>query len=170
MYLIDQILSFRHRATTPKLARSPYLYLAFTLEYAIEFPLFVAYHPVTLTFPNNVATTLPLPTAGQAIVQLAIFFAVDWAFQFYVLRFFTVQTTSANSDHGNSEDDEAWTLAIDFIRPRGALLLTVAFVGAPSPLKEYTGRLHVLSMIGWTILRQSDCLWQSRELQKPVEG
>lgn len=164
LYLINQGLTSRDRAQKSDLARSSYLYLAFTLDYAIEFPLFVSYHPVTLVFPNNVATTLPLPTVSQMIAQLAIFFIIDWAFHFYVLRSFAVQTTKMDSNRSKSEDDEAWTLVIDFIRPRGALLLAVAFSGAPSPLNQYTGRLHVFAMVGWVILRQSDCLWGRKAL------
>lgn len=148
--------------------RSSYVYLAFTLEYAIEFPLFFAYHPTTLTFPSNVVTTVPLPTFSQSIVQLAVFFAIDWAFYFYVQRFLNMETRKADADPTETGDGDAFRLTMEFIRPRGALLLAVAFVGSPSPLNTYTGRLHVLSMVSWIILRHSGSLWESNELKSIV--
>ncbi len=150
--------------------RSSLAYLAFTFEYAIEFPLFLTYHPITLAFPSNVTTTIPLPTASQFVVQLAIFFLIEWAFQFYVLRFLSTEKRKADSNATEMDDGDAFHLAMEFINPRGTLLLTVVFVGSPSLLNEYTGRLHVLTMVSWINLRQLGNLWKNKESKSIVEA
>lgn len=160
--------SFCQPASPSELARSSYIYLAFTLDYAIEFPLFLAYHPTTLAFPNNVVNTIPLPTLGQSAAQVLVFFFWDWAFQFYVMRFLSLPNGREESGPKDPEDDDAFHLALEFIRPRGAVLIAIAIIGTPSPLNSYTGKLHVLSMVSWIVLRQLGGLLASHKLKKLV--
>lgn len=137
-----------------RLARSPIAYLAFTFDYAIEFPLFLVYHPTTLAFPDNIARIVLLPTTSQTLAQLLVFFFLNWAFQFYLLRFLSLPSGKADGGPNDPEAENAFQLALEFIRPRGAVLIAIAICGMPTPLNNFTGKLHMLSMVSWIILRQ----------------
>lgn len=167
---MHHVQRFSLSASASELARSSYIYLAFTLDYAIEFPLFLEYHPTALAFPNNFASAIPLPALSQSVAQLLVFFFLDWAFQFYVLRFFSLPTGREESSPKDPEDDDAFCLALEFIRPRGAVLIAIGVLGSPSPLRSYTGKLHVLSMVSWIVVRQMGGLWGSHKVKMVVRA
>jgi hypothetical protein len=129
--------------------------IALTLELTIEFPVFVAFHPTTLCYPGHINTNVPFPTLPHAFAQITTFFLVDSALKHYVLPFLAPdlagrQKTGSDLKRAAHPDElVAFDLATQFIRTRGALLLVIALLGTPSALSAYTGKFHVLSMVGW---------------------
>ena len=49
---------------------------------------------------------------------------------------------------------EPFSLAMEFMRPRGTLLIATTGLGVPSMLTWFTGKFHVISVIAWVTLRQ----------------
>ncbi|KAL9025657.1 MAG: hypothetical protein Q9180_007623, partial [Flavoplaca navasiana] len=168
LFIIARLRSYSEVASAADVAHAFYTYLAFTLDYAVEFPLFLAYHPTALAFPNHVVHTVPLLSVHQSVVQVLVFFLLDWAFQFYILRFLSLPDRTDQYGPKDAEADDAFKLALAFIRPRGALLIAIAVIGSPSPLNTYTGKLHVLSMVSWVTLSQLGGLFESQSVKKVV--
>lgn len=147
--------------------------LLLLLSPAFEFPFMFALHPVTLAYysqptvvpstsgiiPNN---TLPSPI--QLILQVAGYFVVQSLFAHYVLRFVTIPLTAEHPGAEKSEqDDEMLTaMVMDFVRPRGTLLLGVAAMGLPSVLNRVFGRLHPLAMVAWLVIDWIDGVVRGR--------
>lgn len=53
------------------------------------------------------------------------------------------------------EDGMAEDMMIQFVRPRGALLVAVALMGAPTAWTTYAGLLHPMAMAVWVALQQT---------------
>lgn len=132
--------------------------MALTLELAIEFPIFVAFHPTALSYPTHTTASVPFPAFPHVLAQVAVFFLIESALQRCVLRFVAPcaagkEKTGCDSKQALYLDDvAAFDLAMQFIRSRGALLLAMVVLGTPSALSPYTGKLHVLSMVGWAAM------------------
>ena len=133
------------------------------LDPAIEFPFIFAFHPTTVTY--RLRQNPRFPTNEQLLVQVAVFFAIELAFHNCVLRFIHIPTdvpdapyrpTSVVEYRGKEEleDEVAESLVVDFLRPRGTLLLAVGLLGMPTALTRYTGQLHPMAMAGWVALQQ----------------
>lgn len=134
----------------------------FVLDSAIEYPLFFAFHPVTLSSAGAgaAASSKPFPEVTQLAFQVAALYFVEYAFDHFVLRRIcfpsadsgpvsgrasksTKPPLSGNDDHGMCDD--AAHLAMEFFKPRGALLLAISV---------YYGAFHPLSMVTWAASRQ----------------
>ena len=133
------------------------------LEPAIEFPLIFAFHPTVMAY--NIGKSTNVPHLDQLVLQVAVFFAVELAFQKCLLRFINIapniadENCKSNDSIGtpklrNSHHEEAEDLVMDFVRPRGTLLLAVALLGMPTDLNRYTGQLHPLAMALWAVFEQ----------------
>jgi hypothetical protein len=115
-----------------------------------------ALHPVTLAYPSP--STRP-PSLFQLTFQVAGFFVIQILFTHYILRFIAISPagqgeplTKAVEPH---PDDEILTaIVMDFLRPRGTLLLGITAMGLPSRFTDLLGRLHPLAMVVWVVL---DC-------------
>lgn len=137
------------------------------LDNAIEFPIIFAFHPSTLIYKPQQSPGFP--DLGQLVLQVLVFFVIELAFQNWVLRFInisandssdgtrvackgglkTLQDKEAQNDEGIAE-----RLVMDFLRPRGTLLLAVALLSMPTALTTYTGQLHPVAVVGWVVLQQ----------------
>ena len=134
----------------------------------------LAFHPTTLNNNNN-QFLAPFPTALQLLLQVTVFFAVEAAFHACVLRFIQfprsnpldeiskvdritsvpIQTKGDARGNDTDHDDLAEALVMEFIQPRGALLIGVALLGMQTSwLTARTGVLHPMAMVLWVVTRQ----------------
>lgn len=106
------------------------------------------------------------PYMNQLVLQVLIFFAVGQAFENLILHFIHIHPGNSNSNckpRGLFEDtskeeasrDYAADLVMDFVKPRGTLLLAIALLGMSTPLNRYTGPPHPMAMVLWTVLDQT---------------
>ena len=125
------------------------------LDSAVEYPLFLTFHPTILAQGTKNFT---LPSNQQLLLQVFVFFAIEFAFQSCILRFIhinpeTPKTSGKSSvllDSTKGElSDDAENAVFDFLRPRGTLLLGIALLGAPSTLTEYTGNFSHMAVVLW---------------------
>jgi hypothetical protein len=142
--------------------------LMFVLDAAIEYPLFFAFHPVTLSSAGTDISGKLFPQTTQLALQLATLISVEYAFGHAVLSrvSFSAGDTAPSAADPNksaqsqlsdgSSDDGAANLAVEFLKPRGALLLAMAIPACSSPFSSYCGSFHPLSIALWAALRQ---LW-----------
>jgi hypothetical protein len=136
--------------------------LIFVLDSAIEYPLFLAFHPVTLSSAGAgaAASSKPFREATQLAFQVVALYFVEYTFGYFVLRRIcfpsadsvpvsekasksTQPSLSGHDDHGTCDD--AAHLAMEFLKPRGALLLAISVC---------CGAFHPLSMVIWAASRQ----------------
>jgi hypothetical protein len=135
--------------------------LVLVLDSAIEYPLFFAFHPVTLS--SSSSSIAIFPTITQLAFQILILYFIEYTFCHLALRRIsfppgdTAPTATSDSEKPLPEEnntDEAARLAMDFLRPRGALLLAMASPAVSMPFTAYCGAFHPLSMVAWAASRQ----------------
>ena len=134
---------------------------------AIEFPIIFAFHPSTLIYKPHQSPRFP--DLGQLVLQVLAFFVIEIVFQNWVLRFINISTEDTSDSTGvpckdvlktlqakeaQTNEGIAEQLVMDFLRPRGTLLLAIALLSMPSALTSYTGQLHPVAMVGWVVLQQ----------------
>ena len=133
--------------------------LLYVLDCAIEFPFIFAFHPMNQT--RHLPRTVPTPSDGQILLQVAVFFAVQMAFENSVLNYITVIPEAPATKHGSREmlvdsQEESCEAAeryvLMFLRPRGTLLLSVAILGTPSVLTDYSDKIHPMALVLWFAL------------------
>ncbi|KAF2202266.1 hypothetical protein GQ43DRAFT_480036 [Delitschia confertaspora ATCC 74209] len=138
-----------------------WLHIALTLDYAIEFPLFLVFHPSTLLYHCDVFSWATLPGPSQLILQLGVFFLVESALQKCVLDhvdIFSAPRPKEEKEKTNVKYDEdrlAARIVFDFIRPRATLLIVTWLLAGPRRLTAVTGPAHVTSMAWWVVLQQA---------------
>lgn len=124
---------------------------------AVEYPFIFALHPTVLT---NGVPTVHSHTDGQLLLQVVFFFAIEVAFQNCILSFVTITPESPATNGkisapvlgiGDEHLEDAENTVLDFLRSRGTLMLSIAFLGTFTPLTPCTGSLHPMAMILWTI-------------------
>ena len=147
------------------------------LDRTIEYPLIFTFHPTILSYSYRHQHPR-FPSAAELLAQIAVFFAIELLFQNCVLRFIYIPnldepniSTKSKAIAGplqqqdplegerqvnDRENNElARRLIMDFVRPRGTLLLAIALLGMPSmELARWTGRLHPIAMVYWVALQQ----------------
>ena len=102
-------------------------------------------------------------------MQVLVFFVIELAFQNWILRFVNIPANNSSDSTGlgckdvpkkvQTEEAQmnegiAERLLMDFLRPRGTLLLAIALLSMPTALTSYTGQLHPVAMVGWVVLQQ----------------
>ena len=126
------------------------------LDCAIEFPFIFAFHPMNQTWHSS--RTVSTPSDGQILLQVAVFFAVQAAFENSVLNYITVTPEEPATKYGSRKMlvdtqkercKEAEKYVLMFLRPRGTLLLSVAILGAPSVLRDYSNKIHPMALVLW---------------------
>jgi hypothetical protein len=138
-----------------------WLHIALTLDYAIEFPLFLSFHPSTLLYPRDVFGLETLPGPSQLIFQLGVFFLVESALQKCILKHVDIfPALGKREGKGKAkivcdEDRLAARIVFDFIRPRATLLIVTWLLAGPGRLTAVTGSVHVASMAWWVVLQQA---------------
>jgi hypothetical protein len=156
-----------------------WLHIALTLDYAIEFPSFLVFHPSTLLHPRDTLGWATLPGPSQLILQLGVFFLVEASLQKVVfaridifprpeLEVDTATQQTACDDHRlatriddkakhtwDDEDSLAARIVFDFIRPRATLLIVAWLLGGPGELTAVTGLAHAAPMALWVVLQQA---------------
>ena len=122
---------------------------------AIEYPLFLAFHP---TFLAQRHEGLTLSSNKQLLFQVVVFFAIEIAFQNCILNFTSIESELPESSRNITISPEilkeelfkdAEHAVFDFIRPRGTLLLGIAVIGSSTSLTQHTGSLHPLAVVFW---------------------
>ncbi|PSN59698.1 hypothetical protein BS50DRAFT_222605 [Corynespora cassiicola Philippines] len=138
-----------------------WLHVALTLDYAIEFPLFLFFHPITLLYHYDTFSWTALPGPSQLLLQLGVFFLVESALQKCVLDHVNIFPHAGQRD-GNGKkataDDEdrlAASIVFEFIRPRATLLIAAGLLGGVGRVAAVTGPAHVVSMASWVVLQQA---------------
>ena len=138
-----------------------WLHIALTLDYAIEFPLFLVFHPSTLLHPRDIFGWASLPGPSQLLLQLGVFFLVECALQKCILdnvHIFSSSVTEDGKTEGGvvcEEDALAARIVFDFIRPRATLLIVAWLLAGSGRLTAVTGPAHVGSMACWVVLQQA---------------
>ena len=134
--------------------------MALICDSAIEFPLFLTFHPTILTQSPAEPT---LPCNKQLLFQVVVFFAVEIAFQNCVLSFISIDPeTPRMSDKISVSPEntkrelsyEAENTVFDFLRPRGTLLLGIVILGASTTLTQHTGPPHPMAIVLWVGMGQ----------------
>lgn len=149
--------NIENKTTTQKAASiSHYIHLALGIDLAVEIPLFVAFHPVTLIFGTDFRAHFP--GMFQFLLQVLVLVLIEHSFHYWTLWFAGFLSSAATSKDFSVEnpDDLAhpFGLAMEFMRPRGTLLIAIAGLGIPSKLHSITGDFHVATVIAWVALRQ----------------
>jgi hypothetical protein len=127
---------------------------------ALEFPFMFVLHPVTLAYPPPTAN---VPSLVQLALQVGIFFAIQILFTHSMLRSIstsiveqssptTTKTIELCQPKPDPDDERLAAIVVDFLKPRGTLLLGIAAMGIPLKITEFLGRLHPLAMVAWVVL------------------
>lgn len=147
--------------------RAFWVRLFLILDNAIEFPFIFAFHPSTLIY--KVHQSPRFPDLEQLVLQVLVFFVIELAFQNCVLRFVNISTNGTSDStalmckdvpktlqakQAQINEEIAKRLVMDFLRPRGTLLLAIALLSMPTALTSYTGQLHPVAMVGWVVIQQ----------------
>ena len=126
-------------------------WLFLLLDYAVEFPTIIVFHPAVSRYGINVKASLP--TVWHLSIQVALCFVAEYMCCRHLPRIQSFLGFQSETDP--SDGDSASWLATEYTTPRVALLL---YLGAIAPLQSYWflgGRLHFASIVVWIILRQS---------------
>lgn len=118
--------------------------LVLTLDFAIEYPLILAFHPCTLTYPRDPFGRLDSPGFLKVAAQVGVCMVVEAVCQISLLR------CMANFP----KDDPAVRSTLQFLRSRAAILIVVGLLGIPSSVTAATGRFHAASMVVWILMQQ----------------
>jgi len=127
---------------------------------ALEFPFMFVLHPVTLAYPP---ATAHVPSLVQLALQVGVFFAIQILFTHSILRSISISIVEQSSPtttkaielcqpKPDPDDERLAAIVVDFLRPRGTLLLGIAAMGIPLKVTEFLGRLHPLAMVAWVVL------------------
>ncbi|KAL6719192.1 hypothetical protein ACLMJK_003429 [Lecanora helva] len=157
LLLLRQLLPF------PQTKEPIWIRLLLVLEPALEFPLIFAFHPVVIR--QDADRYAPLPPTDEIVLQVMAYFAIELAFQKCILRYIVIAPkvmeegpdsigTIKSSSLQQSYHGEAEKLVLDFIRPRGTLLMTLALLGTSTGFSKLIGQPHAMAMICWTALEQ----------------
>lgn len=161
--LTTLLLLLRRLLPVPQSNAPIWMRLLLVFEPAIEFPMIFAFHPMVMGHGAGIISRLP--RIDELVLQVVVFFAIELAFQEYVLRYIVISPKLAPGDsylggsikHSSLQDshhEEAENLVLDFVRPRGTLLMTIALLGTSTELNKYTGQPHPIAMVCWTALEQ----------------
>ena len=132
---------------------SHYIHLALGIDLAIEIPLMVSFHPATLLFGTSFGT--PFPSSMQITLQLLVLLVVERSFHYWTIWFLKLGGGPVEASCEAPEQFfEPFSLAMEFMCPRGTLLIATTGLGVPSMLTWFTGEFHVISIIAWVTLRQ----------------
>ncbi|OJD29372.1 uncharacterized protein BKCO1_8300026 [Diplodia corticola] len=140
----------RPRRHTP----SALTHLFLTLDFAIEYPLLLAFHPCTLAYPRDPFGRAELPSLPALVGQVCVCCAVEAACSLALARWsrMSLDKFPAAAAAGG---DPALRCTVLFLRPRAAVLLAAAVLGTPaSCVTRVTGRLHGVSMAVWILVQQ----------------
>lgn len=137
----------------PPAAFSDYVHLALGIDLAVEIPLIIAFHPATLLFGTSLGT--PFPSIIQITLQLLFLWGVE-IHLYYWTNWFLLSGEGQVEDSLKTPEQffEPFSLATEFIRLRGTLLIATTGLGVPSMLTHFTGKFHLISVIAWVTLRQ----------------
>lgn len=133
--------------------------LALGLDFAVEVPLIVAFHPSTQY--NGIAYGVPLPHPLQVFAHLIMFLAVEEVLKSQIHRFLPPCDGRVEKHSLNGLHSAVCGLSIDYVLPRGTLLVAITAVGRADLLSGITGRPHMFLVIVWVIFRQ---LWGHNSL------
>lgn len=146
---------YDHCLTSSRRSNSLWSTITLICDSAVEYPLFLTFHPTILAQSLPVSTS---PSNKQMVFQVAVFFAVEVAFQNCVLSFISIdpeppRTSGKTSiSPGNTKEklsEDAENAVFDFLRPRGTLLLGIAILGTSTTLTRHTGLLHPMAVVLW---------------------
>ena len=127
-------------------ARFDWAQLLLLLEYSVEFPFIVAYHPWAPA--RDARDPLQSPTDMAILGQVLVFWSVDWAVYQFFIRYYPLFSAEGSTS--------AYGIATEFTVSRTTLLLAIAIIQSPtllgfaSPLSE----IHFISVLGWMWLRR----------------
>ncbi|PVH95061.1 hypothetical protein DM02DRAFT_618153 [Periconia macrospinosa] len=135
---------------------SLWLHVALTIDYAIEFPLFLAYHPSTLLHARDVFGCGTLPGKSQQALQAGVLFLIEC----FLEKFILILILDPWHRCKDKEDMVAARLVLDFVRPRATLLIAVWILSGSGAhdhegLTATVGPVHVASMAWWVVLQQA---------------
>ncbi|CBF80554.1 hypothetical protein AN8439.2 [Aspergillus nidulans FGSC A4] len=147
------------------------LWLSFLLlaSTAIELPLILAFHPVTIAYPADI---LDLPSPGRLTLQVLGLFLMEGLCR-RLIRSLVLpvsfklrkemdedQDQEDGEDEHIAEDDIATNAVVDFSTARITLMVGSAILGMPrrGSLTGQLGKLHPLSVAGWAIV---DGTWRN---------
>jgi len=127
---------------------------------ALEFPFMFVLHPVTLAYPPPTAN---VPSLVQLALQVGTFFVIQILFTHSVLRSISASIVEQSSptttksielcqSQPDPDDERLAAIVVDFLKPRGTLLLGIAAMGIPLKITGFLGRLHPLAMVAWVVL------------------
>lgn len=132
---------------------SDYIHLALGIDLAVEIPLIIAMHPATLLSSTSFRT--PVPSIIQIILQMLVLWGVERSIYHWIKWcLLSGQGQIEGSLETPEQIFEPFRLAMEFMLPRGTLLIAAAGLGVPSMLTHFTGKFHVISVIAWVTLRQ----------------
>lgn len=126
--------------------------LALGLNFAVEFPLIVAFHPSTQY--HGIGYNVPFTHPLEVFTQFVILFAVEEVLKPQIHWYFPPCDSKLEKHSLDSSHSAACGLSIDYLLPRATLWLAIAAVGMASLLSGITGRLHMFSIVLWAVLRQ----------------
>ena len=127
-------------------ARYSWAQLLLLLEYSVEFPFIVAYHPWAPT--RDVRDPLQIPIDIAILGQILVFLSIEWAVYHFYVRYYPLFSAEGSTS--------AYGIATEFTISRTVLLLAIAIIQSPtllgfaSPLNE----IHFTSILGWICLRR----------------
>ena len=116
------------------------------LDYAVEFPFIVAYHPLTLTCH---ATKLQHPPTDNVVfTQVLLFFGVEWALYQLFVRYCPLFSIEGSTT--------AFRIATDFTVARTTVLVAISVIQAPSliGIGSHLGDFHFVTVVVWIFLRR----------------
>ncbi|KAI9836482.1 MAG: Methylsterol monooxygenase 1 [Sclerophora amabilis] len=134
--------------------RNLMIHIPLLVDFAVEFPLIVAFHPMTQILGSS--SDVPFPRGPELLTQMAVFFVVEWASRPWVDRMLSdvVLTSNKGGPGTNAPQDSALMLSSAFISPRLTLMIGITLVDALSLLVTFTGRLHLITVVLWASLRR----------------
>lgn len=124
--------------------------LLLLLDYTIEFPTIIAFHPMVSRYGINIG--VPFPSIPHLAAQIAQCFLAEYACYRWLPRF--LPSSKSGEESVQHENSTASCLATEYMVPRVALLLVLATVALPRLLGPLSGRLHFASIIAWMNMRR----------------
>ncbi|KAF2849145.1 hypothetical protein T440DRAFT_556090 [Plenodomus tracheiphilus IPT5] len=135
-------------------------HVALCIDAAIEYPLILAYHPTTLLSNRDLSdvlgsTSSQEPSHQVASVCLLILFEKLISTVVHYVICMDGPEKSSGVCIVDGEDGAATDLALDFIIPRAALLVSIAVTGLSLWKKPFgDGGMDVFTLAWWVALRQ----------------
>ena len=128
-------------------SRLGWTHILLLLDYTVEFPFIVAYHPWASVRKAN-GSVYPL-TDIVILTQLLVLLASEWAVYQSFVRFIPLFSIE--------ESTPASRIATEFTVSRTTLLLAIAIINGPSQvgLALRSGQLHFMAVVGWMLLRRA---------------